>query len=105
MPSRYLVIHSPREDADPNEIQAPTRMLDLARQVGAEDANPRWVTTYDTDMSDERIFTVWETDEPATILDALTNYGFLSHMDAHPIRIESWGPADVIAAEGVDADQ
>ena len=96
---RYLVIHTPREDIDPNEVQAPTRMLDLARQAGSEDANPRWVTTYDTDMSDERIFTVWDADDPALIVDALSNYGFLSHMEAKPVRIESWGPADVLAAD------
>ncbi len=101
---RYLVTHTPREDADPTEVLAPTRMLDLARQAGAEGADPRWLETYDTDMSDERIFTVWETDDPATILDALSNYGFLSHMEAKPVRIERWGPADVIAAEGERED-
>lgn len=97
---QYLVVHSPREDSDPNEIHAPTRMVDLARQAGAEGANPRWVTTYDTDVTDERMFTLWETDDPAAILEALTNYGFLSHMEAKPVRVEAWGPADVLAAEG-----
>lgn len=98
---QYLVVHAPREDVDPNEVQAPTRMVDLARQAGAEDANPRWIATYDTDMSDERTFTLWETDDPAAILEALTNYGFLSHMEARPIRIETWGPADVLAVRGL----
>ena len=63
--ARYLVIHSPREDDDTAEVQAPTRMVDLARQAGAEDANPRWVTTYDTDMSDNRVFTIWDADDPS----------------------------------------
>lgn len=101
---RYLVIHTPREDVDPDEVQAPTRMLDLAQQAGAEGADPRWIETFDTDPSDERIFTVWETGDPVAILDALSNYGFLSHMEARPLRIERWGPADVLAAEGIRED-
>lgn len=102
---QYLVVHSPREDSDPNEVQAPTRMVDLARQAGADGANPRWLTTFDTDMSDDRVFTLWETDDPAAILDALTNYGFLNHMEAKPVRVEPWGPADVLAAEGNDGGE
>ncbi len=94
--ARYLVIHSPREDSDSGEVQAPTRMVDLARQAGAEDANPRWVETYDTDMSDDRVFTIWDADDPADILAAMDNYGFLNHMESKPIRIERWGPADVL---------
>ena len=94
--ARYLVIHSPREDSETAEVQAPTRMVDLARQAGADDANPRWVTTYDTDASDDRVFTLWEAEDPADILQALSDYGFLNHMESKPIRVESWGPADVL---------
>lgn len=99
---RYLVTHTPRVDGDPDEVHAPTRMVDLATQAGAEGADPRWLMTYDTDMSDERTFTLWDAEDPASILDALADYGFLSHMEAHPVRIESWGPADVLAAQDDD---
>ena len=40
----YLVIHTPaKQEAD--ELQPPTRMLDMARDLGRADASPRWIST------------------------------------------------------------
>lgn len=94
----YLVIHSPRENEE-EEPLPPTRMLDLARDLGASDASPRWITTYSPDLHDDRIFSMWESPNADTIVRALDDYGFLNHMDAHALRVEQWGPQDVIAAQ------
>lgn len=100
--ARYLVVHAPKPawDQESETIAAPTRMLDLATDSGIENANPRWIMTMEPDLNDDRMFTLWEADDPALILDALTTYGFLDHLDATPIRVDVWGPDEVIAATG-----
>lgn len=97
--ARYLVIHTPPETTDDTIVQAPTRLADLAREAGARGANPRWIRTYSPDLNDDRIFTLWEADNAADIVSALDKFGFLSHMEAKPLRVETWGPADVLKAE------
>ncbi len=94
----YLVVHSP-VDRDDTAVLPPTRMLDLAREVGGEGASPRWLKVWSPDLHDDRIFSLWDADDAASISATLDRYGFLSHMDAQAIRVEEWGPADVIAAE------
>lgn len=95
--ARYLVIHSPRE-AQEQALEPPTRMEDLARDVGSEDASPRWLTAWSPDLRDDRIVTLWEADSADDILHTLGQYGFLSHMEADPLRVQEWGPTDVLAA-------
>ena len=94
----YLVIHTPREED--GGAQAPTRLADLARDSSDEAATPRWLKAWSPDLHDDRIFSLWKADDAATITAALTRYGFLDHMDAQPLRVEEWGPAEVLAAEG-----
>ena len=94
----YLVVHSPRED-DADALRAPTRMGDLAREAGTEGASPRWLKTWSPDLHDDRIFSLWEARDAAEITAALTRFGYLDHMAAQPLRVQEWGPADVLAAE------
>lgn len=94
----YLVIHTPAEN-EANEPQPPTRMLDMARDLGHENASPRWITTFSPDLHDDRIFTVWESPNADAIVRALDDYGFLNHMTARALRVEQWGPEEVIAAQ------
>lgn len=96
--ARYLVVHQPPESDDPSGVAQPTRMEDLARGVGAEGASPRWLQAWTPDLHDDRIFTLWEAEQADDILQALQAYGFLSHMTAHPLRVEEWGPDAVLAA-------
>jgi hypothetical protein len=95
----YLVVHTP-VDPDNTAVLPPTRMLDLARDAGSEGASPRWLRTWSPDLHDDRIFSLWEADDAAAIGATLDRYGYLSHMSAQPLRVQEWGPADVIAAEG-----
>ena len=95
----YLVVHTPREDED-GGVQAPTRLADLARDSSDAGASPRWLKAWSPDLHDDRIFSLWESADAATITAALTRYGFLDHMDAQPLRVEEWGPAEVLAVEG-----
>ena len=95
----YLVVHTPI-DFDDSAVFPPSRMLDMATDLGAEGASPRWVKAWSPDLNDDRIFTMWEADDAAEIGAALDKYGFLSHMVARPLRVQEWGPVDVIAAQG-----
>lgn len=95
----YLVIHTPaKQEAD--ELQPPTRMLDMARDLGRADASPRWISTFSPDLHDDRIFSMWESPNADAIVRALDDYGFLNHMTAQALRVEQWGPEEVIAAQG-----
>lgn len=94
----YLVIHSPREE-EGEEALPPTRMLDMARDLGRPGASPRWITTYSPDLHDDRIFSMWDAPNADTIVQALDDYGFLNHMEVQALRVEEWGPEDVIAAQ------
>jgi len=96
--ARYLVVHTPVDDIDESIVQAPTRLVDMARELGQPEANPRWIRTYSPDLHDDRIFTLWEADTADDIIAALDNYGFLTHMEAKPLRVQTWGPADVLKA-------
>lgn len=95
----YLVVHSP-VDPDDATVYPPSRLLDMARDLGGERAEPRWLKAWSPDLHDDRIFTLWEAEDAAAIGTALDQYGFLSHMTAQPIRVEEWGPAAVIEAQG-----
>lgn len=97
----FLVVHTSKEEDDVG-IRPPTRMLDLAREAGAQDASPRWMSTLTPDLHDDRIFTLWDAESGDEILTALERYEFLNHMSAQPLRVQQWGPAEVIAAEGAD---
>jgi hypothetical protein len=95
--ARYLVLHTPVDLDDP-AIRKPSDMLGLAQEAGAEDASPRWLKTWSPDLHDDRIFTLWEAEDAAEIQTALQKYGFLDHMEVQALRVQEWGPADVLAA-------
>jgi hypothetical protein len=95
--ARYLVVHTPTATDDP-VIRSPSDMLGLARQAGAEDASPRWLKTWSPDLHDDRIFTLWEAVDAAEIQAALRKFGFLDHMEVQALRVQEWGPAEVLAA-------
>lgn len=90
----YLVVHTPKS----NEVPlATTRLQDLARDHGRDDACPRWLKTWSPDLHDERIFSMWESAHAEEILQVIVEYSFLDHMDAQPVQVQEWGPADVLA--------
>ena len=93
----YLVIHSPT-DGPGDTVRPPTRLRDLAEISAVEGATPRWLKTWSPDLHDDRIFTLWEARDAAEVQTALTEFGFLDDMDATPLRVREWGPADVLSA-------
>lgn len=94
----YLVIHSPTNE-DPATVRKPSRLVDLARKMDERTTSPRWLKTWSPDLHDDRIFSLWEAENGAEIEAILTTYGFLDDMEATPLRVKEWGPADVLAAE------
>ncbi len=94
----YLVIHSP-EDQEEADVRPPTMMVELAQEAGADKASPRWICAFSPDLHDDRMFSLWEAESADQIKSTLDRFGFLNHMDAHPIQVRRWGPADVIDAE------
>lgn len=94
----YLVLHSPNDDERADVLQ-PTRLLDMARDAEQGTSRPRWISTFSPDLHDDRIFSLWEAAEGDDVLAALERYGFLNNMSAQPIRVQQWGPADVLATD------
>ena len=94
----YLVVHTPKEDAE-QRVRPPTRLVDLARASTAG-GSPRWLRAWSPDLLDDRIFSLWEARDAAEIRSALERFGFLDDMTAHPLSVQEWGPAEVLAAEG-----
>ena len=96
--SQYLVIHTPKA-GEGEGILPPTELSALAAQHGNRDSRPRWIKTWSPDLHDDRIFSLWEAVNAEEILTTIHTFGFLDHMDARPINVREWGPADVLAAE------
>lgn len=94
----YFVVHSPRP-ADDGRVRPPSRMRELAEASLREGDSPRWLKTWSPDLHDDRIFTLWEARSADEVRGALEQYGFLDEMDAAPMRVREWGPAEVLAAE------
>ena len=96
--SQYLVIHTPKI-GEAAAIQPPTQLSDLAAQHGNQTSRPRWIRVWSPDLHDDRIFSLWEAVNAEEIRTTIRKFGFLDNMDAHPINVREWGPADVLAAE------
>ena len=96
--ARYLVVHSPN-DADDDTLRQPTNMLELAKQHGSADSSPRWLKTWSPDLHDDRIFTLWDARNANEISTVLARYGFLDHMSVQALRVQEWGPDDVLEAQ------
>lgn len=97
----YLVIHSPHQQ-DSDVLRPPSRLIDLAREHGAERSEPRWLRSWTPNLNDDRLFTLWESANADAIIKVIHDYGFLDNMDAKPLQVEEWGPADVIVTAGND---
>ena len=98
----YLVVHTPKtseELAEEEEIRPPTRLKDLAQVHGNDGSDPRWIKTWSPDLHDDRLFSLWDAADAQTILSAIESFGFLDNMTAHPVRVQEWGPADVLSAD------
>jgi hypothetical protein len=99
----YLVIHTPI--ASEEEIaRKPSDLLGLAEMASQPRANPRWLRTYSPDLCDDRLFTLWEATNAAEIVATLEKFGFLDNMTAQPLRVNAWGPEDVLANGAPDAE-
>ncbi len=94
----YLVIHTPTE-SDSEMLHPPSRLEDLAREHGRVDGRPRWIRTWSPDLHDERIFSLWDAQDADSILAAMSSFGYLDHMDSKPLRVQEWGPDDILRAD------
>lgn len=99
----YLVVHTPIEADDDLPVRPPSRLADLAREHGMEDSRPRWIRTWSPDLHDDRIFTLWDAQDGGAILAAMKSFGYLDHMDSKPLRVQEWGPADILQGEHGEA--
>lgn len=99
----YLVIHVPKEPSTggDDDTHPPTRLEDMARDLGNESSDPRWLKTWSPDLHDERLFTLWDAIDAQAILAAIERYGFLDDMTAQPLRVQEWGPADVLVSSDI----
>lgn len=95
----YLVVHTPKPDAESAAPSPPTRLVDLAREHGRPGARPRWLRAWSPDLHDDRIFSLWEAANADEIRRAIERFGFLDTMEAQPVNVREWGPDDVLAAE------
>jgi len=96
--AQYLVIHTPNEER-PDEARPPTQLAKLAARHGNVDSHPRWIRAWSPDLHDERIFSLWDAVNAEQIMMTIREFGFLDDMDAHPISVREWGPADVPQTE------
>ena len=92
----YLVIHTPLE-SDEADVKPPTNLAGMADAHGKDDANPRWLKAWSPDLSDDRIFSLWDAKNAGEIVLVLERYGFLDHMDYAAIPVHEWGPEDILA--------
>jgi hypothetical protein len=97
----YLVVHTPKAngEADEADVRPPTQLEAMARELGLESADPRWITTWSPDLHDDRLFSLWNASDAKSILDAIEKYGFLDDMEAQPVRVQEWGPGDVLTRD------
>jgi len=95
--ARYLVIHSPRKVAS-EEVRPPTRLDELARAHSAGDASPRWLKAWSPDLHDDRIFSLWDAVSAEEIRRVVAEFGFLDDMEAEPINVREWSPAEVLSS-------
>ncbi len=96
--TRYMVIHEMNDESE-NHTHPPTRLAELARELGKDGAQPRWVTTFSPDLNDDRVVSLWEAANAEQVRKAIADYGFLDHLTPKVFAVREWGPSDVLAAE------
>lgn len=94
----YFVVHTPRAERDVT-VRPPTRLRELADVSLAQQRPARWIKTWSPDLHDDRIFTLWEAGSAEDVRVTMQEFGFLDDLDAKPMRVREWGPADVLAEE------
>jgi hypothetical protein len=95
----YLVIHTPIE-ANETDVKPPTDLAGLASSHGKDGASPRWLKAWSPDLSDDRIFSLWDAKNAGEIVLVLERYGFLDQMDYAAIPVHEWGPDEILASQG-----
>lgn len=96
--TRYMVIHEMNDESE-NHTKPPTRLQDLARELGKEGAQPRWLTTFSPDLNDDSMVSMWEAANAEQVRKAIADYGFLDHLTPKVFAVREWGPADVLAED------
>lgn len=101
----YLVIHTPIESNE-HDLKPPTDMAGLASAHGLEGSSPRWIRAWSPDMSDDRIFSLWNANNAGEIVLVLERYGFLDQMNYDAVPVHEWGPDEILDAKAsrTDAD-
>lgn len=92
----YLVIHTPIASNE-RDVRPPTDLVGLAQAHGREGCQPRWIKAWSPDLTDERIFSLWEAKNAGEIVLVLERFGFLDQMDYVAIPVREWGPDDILA--------
>lgn len=95
----YLVVHAPKSEEELS-VRPPTRLRELAEASQQNGRRARWIKAWSPDLHDDRIFTLWEAESAGDVREALVEFGFLDDLDATPLRVREWGPADVLAEHG-----
>jgi hypothetical protein len=93
----YLVIHTPIESKE-HGVKPPTDMVGLSSAHGKEGATPRWLRAWSPDISDDRIFSLWDANNSGEIALVLERYGFLDQMSYEAIPVHEWGPGEILDA-------
>jgi hypothetical protein len=100
----YLVIHTPI-DSKEEDVKPPTDLLGLATAHGMEGAIPRWLKAWSPDLSDDRIFSLWDAKSAGEIVLVLERFGFLDQMDYEAIPVHEWGPDAILDATASVGDE
>jgi hypothetical protein len=93
-----MVIHE-MNDSSEEHTKPPTRLQELARELGKEGAKPQWLTTFSPDLNEERMVSMWEAANAEQVRQAISEYGFLDHLTPKVFAVREWGPKDVLEAK------
>ncbi len=99
----YLVIHTPIE-TDEADVKPPTDLFGLATAHGMEGANPRWLKAWSPDLTDDRIFSLWDARNAGEIVLVLERYDFLDQLGYEAIPVHEWGPEEILDATASKGD-
>ena len=95
----YMAVHTPPADTEAEAAETPTDLHGLALEAGDVNASPRWIKAFSPDLHDDRLFTIWESDDAESIRTAMALYGFLQSMETKVFQVTEWGPDDVLTTE------
>lgn len=96
--TRYMVIHEMNDDSE-DHTRPPTRLMELAENLGKDGSDPQWLSVFTPDLNEDRVVSVWEASNADRVKSAIEEYGFLDHLTPKVFAVREWGPADVLQAE------